>query len=368
MKRILLIALLTSHFAPYANAQDVNLGNANAGLGTSSPSSYYHGGNNKVLEIWNPNTVTNSQSHLILSTGSNLTGSAGSVSWMAGNAPGKKGIAFISAQITSNISTHPSGSLAFATANNDLPLVRMQLDENGNLGIGQLTPLARLHVLGGKGVLVENAPLDARTVSGSPDPNIDNPLQSLMGYNGLMSNDGGFYHWRAFWGQSVDLRAGGIPDGQRNIFRVRRFDGGTSWAELFRIAEDGNVGIGATNTSGYKLTVNGTIGTRKIKVTNQETWADFVFNEDYHLRSLPELEAFIKAHHHLPEIPTDAEVKADGVDLGDMNVKLLQKVEELTLYLIQQQKKIDDVIMENAILKKDVEKLKADKLIQTESN
>lgn len=94
-----------------------------------------------------------------------------------------------------------------------------------------------------------------------------------------------------------------------------------------------NVGIGTTTPGTYKLAVEGTIGARKVKVT-QSAWADFVFAPDYRLPSLQELDEYIKKHKHLPDIPTEAEVLEDGVDLGEMNKKLLQKVEELTLHII----------------------------------
>lgn len=101
----------------------------------------------------------------------------------------------------------------------------------------------------------------------------------------------------------------------------------------------GNLGIGTQNTSSYKLTVDGAIGARKVKVTSA-AWADFVFDHDYTLLGIPELEAFIKEYRHLPEIPSAAEVTKDGIDLGEMDKKLLQKIEELTLYLIDANKQI----------------------------
>lgn len=110
----------------------------------------------------------------------------------------------------------------------------------------------------------------------------------------------------------------------------------------FYIAPNGNVGIQTRNTNGYQLAVDGTIGAREITV-NTQSWADYVFKEDYNLRSLKEVENHINEFGHLPEIPTTEEVMENGVDLGEMNVLLLKKIEELTLYVIQQQKEIDSL-------------------------
>ncbi|RPE12847.1 hypothetical protein EGT74_04705 [Chitinophaga lutea] len=105
----------------------------------------------------------------------------------------------------------------------------------------------------------------------------------------------------------------------------------------------GNVGIGVTSPpADYKLAVGGTIGARRVKVTS-ETWADFVFKPGYSLRTLQDVETFIKDHGHLPDIPSEATVKKNGIDLGDMNARLLQKIEELTLYLIEQKKEISEL-------------------------
>jgi hypothetical protein len=110
---------------------------------------------------------------------------------------------------------------------------------------------------------------------------------------------------------------------------------------------NGYVGIGTVPRNDYRLAVEGTVGARKVKVT-QESWADFVFDPQYQLPTLLDVELFIQKHKHLPEIPSASEVLDEGFDLGDMNKKLLQKVEELTLYVIElkkenerQQKQLD---------------------------
>lgn len=95
----------------------------------------------------------------------------------------------------------------------------------------------------------------------------------------------------------------------------------------------GNVGIGTANPQ-YLLSVNGTIGTKDVIVTNTG-WSDYVFRPGYRLRPLSEVRAYIEAHHNLPDIPSEAEVKEKGVSVGELQAKLLAKIEELTLHMIQ---------------------------------
>jgi len=111
----------------------------------------------------------------------------------------------------------------------------------------------------------------------------------------------------------------------------------------------GNVGIGTTNPGSFKLAVEGKIGAREINVTTA-AWSDYVFNEDYKLRPLEEVNRYIKENKHLPEIPSAKEVIENGQNLGEMNMLLLKKIEELTLYLIDMKK-------ENEKLKSRVNKL-----------
>lgn len=117
----------------------------------------------------------------------------------------------------------------------------------------------------------------------------------------------------------------------------------------------GKLAIGTYNPGSYKLAVEGTIGARRMKVT-QGSWADFVFHPDYELPTLQEVERFIKVNRHLPEIPSAKEVESDGLDLGEMNKKLLQKIEEMTLYMIEMKKESIAQRTELEALKKELKK------------
>lgn len=98
--------------------------------------------------------------------------------------------------------------------------------------------------------------------------------------------------------------------------------------------------LGTINDADLRLAVNGNVYTKKVKVT-ATAWSDYVFDTTYRLRPLSEVEAFIKANQHLPEVPSTAEVTKSGVDVGDTQALLLKKVEELTLYMIELNKRID---------------------------
>ncbi|MNL54647.1 hypothetical protein D3C87_1779950 [compost metagenome] len=98
-----------------------------------------------------------------------------------------------------------------------------------------------------------------------------------------------------------------------------------------------------SNYDGYKLFVKDGIRTEKVKVDIAATngWADYVFAKDYKLMPLKELDKFIITNGHLPEVPTTEEAIKNGIELKEMNILLLKKIEELTLYTIDQQKRIE---------------------------
>ncbi|WP_346320989.1 hypothetical protein [Chitinophaga sp. YIM B06452] len=180
----------------------------------------------------------------------------------------------------------------------------------GNLSIGTQSAAARLDVAGG-------------------------PVWTDNGWSKSIK----LYHGNAieFAGAT---RSFGVGSSGNNLYFLHANTNGTGPANYYMMVDGntGNIGIGHTALApSYKLSVEGTIGARKVKVT-QAAWSDFVFHDDYQLPSLMELETFVKKNKHLPGIPTEAEVVKDGVDVGEMNKLLLQKIEELTLYIIDLKK------------------------------
>lgn len=117
---------------------------------------------------------------------------------------------------------------------------------------------------------------------------------------------------------------------------------------------NGKVGIGTNNLSA-ELTVNGHIHAKEVKVFT-DAGADFVFDENYDLPDLNELENFVTLNKHLPNIPPEKEMVKEGIHLAEMNVKLLQKVEELTLYVIDMNKRVEELSKDNLQLKKQIKK------------
>lgn len=105
----------------------------------------------------------------------------------------------------------------------------------------------------------------------------------------------------------------------------------------------GKLGIGTTQIpDSYKLAVAGRIIAEEVVIKLQNTWwPDYVFKSDYNLMPLHQVEQFVTTNNHLPGIPSAAEVQNDGISMGEMQNKLLQKIEELTLYIIEQQKRIE---------------------------
>jgi len=212
----------------------------------------------------------------------------------------------------------------------------MTLKTDGNVGIGTTNPAVKLHVVG-------NTYLGATASIGKSGNQFDE-----FGYNIEFTGTTDDYKYR------VNNPAASIRMGQSGSIQFRTAPSGTAGAnftftERMRIMLNGNVGIGTTSPD-YKLDVVGTIRAHEVLVNTQKT-ADFVFDDDFRLRSLNEVEQFITENKHLPDIAPAVEMEQNGLNMGEFQIRLLQKIEELTLYVIELKK-------ENEAQQKEIEKLK----------
>lgn len=195
----------------------------------------------------------------------------------------------------------------------------------GNVSIGTSTSGAKLSIVGPSTSYPSNQALSIST-SGESATFRDQVLIKSDVTNGYGIAFAGQGHHRA--GIYAE-NAGGTSNHKGQLTLWTRDNGAI-------IMNGGNVGIGTT-TPDAKLSVNGKIHTKEVKV-DLTGWPDYVFSNDYRLLSLKEVEKYIKEKGHLSNIPSAKEVDKNGIELGEMNKKLLQKIEELTLYSIQQDK------------------------------
>lgn len=209
--------------------------------------------------------------------------------------------------MTGNIGMNPDSNfvgnvdsvrLAFRTKN----IERMSISPSGNVGIGTTSPTTQLHTTG----TVRFAGLTS-----------DSTQNRVV----VSDTSGKLYY--------------------RNVSSLNNrwvYNNGT----LYDSSD--NIAIGTNNPQGYKLAVNGTAIFTKAKVKTAGTWPDYVFKRDYALPRLADIERYIQQHRHLPGIASENDVQLYGIDLGDHAAALLKKVEELTLYLIHQNKTIDEQV------------------------
>jgi hypothetical protein len=204
-----------------------------------------------------------------------------------------------------------------------LSSAKLFINPSGNVGIGTTSPTEKLAVVGNIDMTAGNSPrIYMGGVSGG---------NFGLAYSSTYPNYGIYY-------------LEGTPD--RIVLSP---DGGGSTGSNFVVLGNGNVGIG-TRTPDYKLDVLGTIRATEVKVATG--WSDFVFDKDYSLRSLDEVKSYIEENKHLPDVPSAKEIQDGGLSVAEMMTKQMQKIEELTLYVIEQKKQIDEMKEELAEIKK----------------
>jgi len=198
----------------------------------------------------------------------------------------------------------------------------------GGIGIGTSNPQSTLQVIG------------SATFSGN-SANID-PTKPNMSLSFLANSGQVLVGWNRSAGPGETDFIANQAAGSLGGFAFYNHDNNNNETPILWMVGNGNVLIGKTSqtNSAYKLDINGNVRANEIVVNT--TGADFVFDHLYQLPALSGLKKYIEQNHHLPEIASAKQMQADGLNVGDNQTKLLQKVEELTLYLIEKDGEIKD--------------------------
>jgi len=212
---------------------------------------------------------------------------------------------------------------------------RMRVDQNGNVGIGTTAPAAKLHVLNVYDTNNTTAlNLFYQSTWGTA------AYASGFRFMDIASTEGG---------KILELNGYGMGIGCDP----------PAYLSPDKLYVNGNVAIGTSNSQGYKLAVNGNVIATSMTVKAYANWPDYVFKPTYKLPTLTEVKTYIEQNHHLPDVPSAADVEKNGLNLGEMNKVLVEKVEELTLYLIEKDKQLADQQKINQVVKQQSDLLKS---------
>ena len=360
-----------------APAQNTFPASGNAGIGTAAPATLlqvvgHHGNTQTRLTLpaaanGNGNGEVNLQTWLSEpgitweggGIGTNVTNNGASPAGFGrlNSALGQSYIRFIT----------NGGAMLFSTTSNSGTHYPTLFLQNGNIGVGNTSPATLLHLTGAHSTTRSRLTLPA-TGNGNGTGEVN--LQVWLSEPGVTWEGGGI-------GTNVN-NDGGTPAGFGRLntglgqayirfitnggsIQMSTTDNAGNHYPTMNI-QTGKVSIGAVSTApaGYRLFVEQGILTEKVKVAVKTSgdWADHVFNKNYPLMPLNEVEAFVKANGHLPGIPSAKEVMNEGIDLGKMNAKLLEKIEELTLYMIERREA--EILMQQKItaLQTELDKIK----------
>ncbi|MEH6681046.1 MAG: hypothetical protein V7724_10895 [Sediminicola sp.] len=224
----------------------------------------------------------------------------------------------------------------FHLSKGENPEAGITINNNGWAGIGTIAPQGQLHVSSrdyGDAILFLEADRDNNNEA-------DNPIIQMRQDGGIIGTNIGF---------SEHFGENRFGIGTR--YRTERAD---KWDTFVIDIATNNIGIGTKDPGAYKLAVNGNIRAKEIKV--ETGWADHVFEKGYDLPTLEEVADHIREKGHLINIPSAAEVEENGIELGEMNRLLLEKIEELMLYVLDQDSKIrflEEKILTNECSNKD---------------